>query len=51
LGEFGKPRGRGGKCKRTLIDRVQELLVGRWESLREENIESPEAMEANAKCQ
>jgi hypothetical protein len=56
LGEFGKSRGRGGQCKRALIDRVyifffRSRWAEGWESMREEKMESLEALEANAKCQ
>jgi hypothetical protein len=52
LGEFGKPRGRGGQCKGVLINRVYAFIFRSrwaegWESLQEENMESLEAVEAS----
>jgi hypothetical protein len=53
-GKHGKPRGRGGQCIMFVINRIHTIIFRSrwaegWESLRGENFESLEAMEASAK--
>jgi hypothetical protein len=52
LGEFEKPRGHRGQCKRALINTVYIFIFRSrwaegWESLKEENMESLEAVEGS----